>query len=56
MSTDDLVDLKETTQISINTRTREVQQLGDKGGHGRRTGEERELLKIVAEELRNRGL
>jgi hypothetical protein len=56
MSTNDLVDLRETTQISLKTRTREMQQLGDKGGHGRRIGQERELLRNVAEELRNRGL
>jgi RHS repeat-associated protein len=54
MSKDDLANLRDTIPISLKTRERELRQLGDKGNHGRRIGQERQLLKNVIEELMNR--
>lgn len=55
MSTDRLSELRDMTQMSLRTRTREMSQLGDIGGHGRRIGDERRLLENLEDELRNSG-
>jgi hypothetical protein len=55
-SNEDLVELREMTQTSLQTREREMAQLGAKGGHGPRIGEERRLLDGITEILNGRGI
>ncbi|WP_394832882.1 hypothetical protein LVJ94_40905 [Pendulispora rubella] len=55
MPTDRLSDLRDMTKTSLQTRTDEMRDRGDKGGHGSRIGEERQLLERIERELKNRG-
>lgn len=55
LPTERLSELRDMTQRSLRTRSREIRQLGDKGNHGRRIGEERRLLKNIEDILGNRG-
>ncbi|MBX3375128.1 MAG: hypothetical protein KF817_14965 [Phycisphaeraceae bacterium] len=55
-STQSLSELRDSVQMSLRTREREIRQLGDIGGHGRRIGQERRLLESINDLLRDRGV